>query len=307
MKGLTNLGNTCYLNAALQCLLYSPPLTNYVLSGMAEQDLHKKRVNACSLANEYISLAKAYWTRADPAVVDTRGVWAALAKLHRPFSNSNPQDAHEALTLLLRHLHDALAKTPRVEPSSAWAHVDRPAWEAQCAKEGYSMLTELFQGQLECTVTGPGQYTSVTHEHFTGLSLDLQGCATVQQALARCTEDVQIEGYALPTSDATPATHTVTQARRFRYMPLVLVVHLKRFVDPAGDKVDRFVDYSTTLEAGGCRYRLFCACLHSDGHYTAVCEVHDHWFLCDDAACTPVDVNAVVQKDAYVLVYKKLE
>ena len=300
MKGLTNLGNTCYLNAALQCLLYSPPLTNYVMSGLAEQDLHRKRINACALASEYISLTKAYWTQQDPAVLDTRGVRGALAKLHRPFANSNPHDAHEALTLLLRHLHDALAKTPRVDPSLAWQRVDRPAWEAQCAKEGYSMLTEVFQGQLECTVSGPG-YCSVTHEHFTGLSLDLQGCATLQQAVAGCTGPEEIEGFTLPSGQ----TATVTQAKRFRYMPLVLVLHLKRF-DPAGGKMDRFIDYSTTLEAGECTYGLFAACLHRDGHYVAACEVSGHWFLCDDATCTAMEVNSVVQKEAYILMYKKL-
>lgn len=30
--GLENLGNTCYLNATLQCLTYTPPLANYMLS-----------------------------------------------------------------------------------------------------------------------------------------------------------------------------------------------------------------------------------------------------------------------------------
>ena len=30
--GLQNMGNTCYLNASLQCLTYTPPLANYMLS-----------------------------------------------------------------------------------------------------------------------------------------------------------------------------------------------------------------------------------------------------------------------------------
>lgn len=30
--GLHNLGNTCFLNSTVQCLTYTPPLANYLLS-----------------------------------------------------------------------------------------------------------------------------------------------------------------------------------------------------------------------------------------------------------------------------------
>lgn len=298
MRGLTNLGNTCYLNAALQCLLFAPPLTNYVLSGLAEADLHRRRLNACALAGEYVSLAKAYWGSPPPATaaaaaLDTRPLWAALCKLHRPFANAQPHDAHEALTALLKHLHDAFSKAPRLgeDESFAWRRVDRPAWEAQCAREGYSlMLTELFQGQMELVVTGPGGYRSVTHEHFTGLTLDVPTATTTAGAkvtVAECldrhvTETVRIEGYKIPALGGAEAA--VTQTKAVRYAPLVLVLHLKANVD---NDVGAAVEISTRVRLGGDEYELFAACLHAGGHYTAVCRqaaAAECWTLFDDCA-----------------------
>ena len=36
--GLSNMGNTCFLNSVLQCLSYTPPLVNYLLSGEHKQN-----------------------------------------------------------------------------------------------------------------------------------------------------------------------------------------------------------------------------------------------------------------------------
>lgn len=317
MKGFVNQGNTCYLNAALQCLLHAPGLSNYVLSEWCDADLAKKKPNAHALAVEYAALARAYWEAPEPAVLDASALRAALCKLHKAFAAGGRQhDAHEALTVLLAGLHAAWARTPRIRPSHAYDCVNRQAWDDHIAAQGYSILTELITGQTECLVTDDaagGTYSSVTHEHFNGLTLDLsEACVTsVTHAIRRCFEPVRVPGFRLPDGTQT----TVTQTRRLVYCPLVLVLHLRRFDGGArggGAKVDRFVDYPATLDIPlHGTYDLFAVCMHAGassegGHYVAVCEARGAWRLMDDATATELqDVNGVVNKDAYVLMYKK--
>uniref|UniRef100_A0A803VWX5 USP domain-containing protein n=1 Tax=Ficedula albicollis TaxID=59894 RepID=A0A803VWX5_FICAL len=40
--GLFNLGNTCYVNVILQCLTYTPPLANYLLSSKHSQSCQQQ-------------------------------------------------------------------------------------------------------------------------------------------------------------------------------------------------------------------------------------------------------------------------
>lgn len=59
--GLQNLGNTCFLNSTLQCLTYTPPLANYMLS--------LEHTKSC----EYFLTLEICWTA--PKVKEKRVLW----------------------------------------------------------------------------------------------------------------------------------------------------------------------------------------------------------------------------------------
>ncbi len=58
-------------------------------------------------------------------------------------------------------------------------------------------------------------------------------------------------------------------------------------------------------------YELFAVCFHrgssTHGHYTMCGEAMGHWFYIDDEVSKQMhDINHVIQRDAYILLYKRL-
>lgn len=310
MKGLPNFGQTCYFNAAIQCLAYSPNLVNYLLAaGCVESDLNPKRKGASSVASAFASYARDYWTntgdQADPSDLFKAFIKACKFKL------DTPHDAHEALVCLIDKLHEGLSRLkPGTQSVALRPEVSRKPW-VDSLKGECSVVTEVFRGQLETQVQAPG-YTSVSYDHFTCLSLAVTDATSLVQCVQRHMAPEQVLDFKV--DDGTVAEATLT--RKFAYLPRILVVHLKRF-DGQG-KIVRFIDYPCELDLGQyaaaeCQhhYQLFAVCLHrgttEDGHYAVLGEVKGKWFAMDDETVAPLtDINSIIDKDGYVLLYKRL-
>ena len=312
MKGLPNAGHTCYLNAALQCLLYCANMTNYFLAEGEVQDACKKKKLASALGLAYGELVRDYWRRAGTQA-DPTAVREAFVKACRGFAPQRQHDAHEAMVCLLDRLHDGLSRLkPGAAAVAACPGVRREAWGADL-KGACSVVSEVFRGQVEQTVRAE-EYASTTCDHFTSLSLAVKDATSLSQCLQRHMADETVADFRVADDRHVPATLT----KRFTYLPRILVIHLKRF-DSSGAKIDRFIDYPAELDMGeytapDCprHYQLFAVCLHrgtetGGGHYAALGEVKGAWFeMDDDSARRMDDINNIIQRDAYVLLYRRL-
>jgi hypothetical protein len=119
--GLTNLGNTCYANSAIQCISYVPLLRSYLLSAQykAKGDLNKDNPLGTGgrMLEELADLLRIMWSARLGEKSPTR-FRSQLAKVNAQFSGADQQDAQEFLNYMLDVLHEDsnnVRKKPYVE------------------------------------------------------------------------------------------------------------------------------------------------------------------------------------------------
>uniref|UniRef100_A0A8D0L333 USP domain-containing protein n=1 Tax=Sphenodon punctatus TaxID=8508 RepID=A0A8D0L333_SPHPU len=91
--GLQNLGNTCFLNSALQCLTYTPPLANYMLSHEHSKTCHEQ--GFCMMCTMQAHITQALSNSGN--VIKPMTVINDLRRIAKHFRFGNQEDAHEFL------------------------------------------------------------------------------------------------------------------------------------------------------------------------------------------------------------------
>ncbi|KAL4608275.1 ubiquitin carboxyl-terminal hydrolase 33 [Arapaima gigas] len=111
LTGLKNIGNTCYMNAALQALSNCPPLTQFFLDcgGLVRTD--KKP----ALCKSYQKLVCDLWHKNRPSYVVPTNLFQGIKAINPMFRGYSQQDSQEFLRCLMDQLHEEL-KEPVVEP-----------------------------------------------------------------------------------------------------------------------------------------------------------------------------------------------
>uniref|UniRef100_A0A674DII3 Ubiquitin carboxyl-terminal hydrolase n=1 Tax=Salmo trutta TaxID=8032 RepID=A0A674DII3_SALTR len=110
LTGMKNIGNSCYMNAALQALSNCPPLTQFFLdcSGLVRTD--KKP----ALCKSYQKLISELWHKKRPSYVVPTSLSQGIKLVNPMFRGYAQQDTQEFLRCLMDQLHEEL-KEPLAE------------------------------------------------------------------------------------------------------------------------------------------------------------------------------------------------
>ncbi|KAI5612618.1 ubiquitin carboxyl-terminal hydrolase 33, partial [Silurus asotus] len=104
LTGLKNIGNTCYMNAALQALSNCPPLTQFFIDcgGLVRTD--KKP----ALCKSYQKLITDLWHKNRPSYVVPTNLFQGIKAVNPMFRGYSQQDSQEFLRCLMDQLHEEL-------------------------------------------------------------------------------------------------------------------------------------------------------------------------------------------------------
>ncbi|XP_038906092.1 ubiquitin carboxyl-terminal hydrolase 20-like [Benincasa hispida] len=304
--GLANLGNTCFINAILQCLTHTAPFVEGLRS--ANHDVPCNSEDFCVLCaiREHIelSLTSLGGIISPLKLVDNLNYFSSF------FRRYQQEDAHEFMQCFLDKLERCLVSEAKDRISS----------------EDDDLVNKVFGGRLIsnlcCCSCG---HSSETHEPLVDLSLEIENVDSLSSALESFTK---VERIGDPETkfkcENCNEEVLVEKQLKLEKIPLVATFHLKRFKADCSfvEKIEKHLDFPLELDLQpytlggqdaevGHKYELFAIVEHTgfsstSGHYFSfVRSSPDTWHRMDDSLVTPVSEGYVLSREAYILLYKR--
>ncbi|XP_050364368.1 ubiquitin C-terminal hydrolase 22 [Argentina anserina] len=336
LRGLNNLGNTCFMNSVLQALLHAPPMRNYFLSDRHNRRTCRKRsANRLCLPCELDGIFSAVYSGgADRTPYSPAQFLYSWWQHSENLASYEQQDAHEFFISVLDGIHERESKT---------RNQTRDSGDCQC------ITHRVFSGQLRSDVTCMTcGFTSTTYDPCLDISLDLgsnkpvkrndsSSSSTLVGCLDLFTKPEKLGADQKLYCQNCRELRDSSKQLSIRKLPLVLCLHVKRFehslVRKMMRKINSYMHFPFSLDMTpylsssivrnrfgnrifafegddfdiSTEFEIFAVITHSgtldSGHYLTYLRIKDQWYRCDNAWINEVDERVVRASQCYMMFY----
>ncbi|NXM70680.1 UBP42 hydrolase, partial [Serilophus lunatus] len=300
--GLLNLGSTCYINVILQCLTYTPPLANYLLS-------REHRRLCCQQGFCMMCIMEAHVRkvlRSSTSAIWPRAVIRNLKFIGEEFEPDMAGDAFEFLCCSLKAMQKAcLSGSSNLDISSQTA----------------TIVHQIFGGFLKSRVTCLRcQAVSDSYKAFLNVPLDIKEASSIIAALENFVTPKQLDGQKCFKCGKCEKKITISKRIAVHHVPKVFTMCLERAAGHTGKKISRIVEYPKYLDLQPYMsdipgelllYSLYAVVVHSgdtclDGHFFCYTKASNGlWYKMDDESVDNCGIHAVLRQQAYLLFYAR--
>lgn len=334
LTGLTNVGNTCYLNSCMQVISHT-----YELNDFLDKEEYKHQINKIAdsvILLEWDKLRKIMWS--SNCTVAPFGFVKAVQKVatlksRTIFSGHAQNDVQEFLLFIIDCFHNALAREVDMQISGTECNSTD-----NLAKTCYTMIKRMYKKEFSdmfdifygihvseiTSLTNEKTSLSITPEPFIILSLPLPMPIQNQTVSLYDCFDLYCKPETLSGENAWynsehKRKEDVNRTILFWSLPQILIIDLKRW-NTNNRKINTIVsaplnnaDFSRYVKGYNSPsyiYDLYGVCNHSGGalggHYTAyIKNANGKWYEFNDTNVNEIKEEQVISPRAYCLFYRK--
>jgi ubiquitin carboxyl-terminal hydrolase 8 len=318
LSGLSNLGNTCYLNSTMQILNQIHELNDYL-----NQTISLNNVNDSSLTVEWVNLKKLMWER-NVIISPNRFVHQIrqLSKLkdREEFSGFEQNDANDYFYFIIDCIHNSLNLQ---DPNQCYNKSNKTyinKYLSMIEKKDMSIISKLFTSCLMYTYlnvdTKKKEFYKIEHGFTIELSIPIINKITLYDCFEETFKDEELKEDNAWFDDKENIKKNVIKKTTICYLPDILNIHLKRW-NYTFNKNNKNIDIPIILDLNkfteskeSCIYELFGIINHhgnvSGGHYNSFIRRINRWFLIDDTKVIEVEEKNIINSSNYCLFYRRI-